>query len=201
MQGNSWEPPHQKDAVRRYLLAGRSCPWRCVVKRTRVPRLCLFLTAGLICAVNAQASQEIPYKGKTVSVLLDSTEHELPDGRTIYRDKRAGFLVADDHDHPLHLMQKTCRGSVISADGGQTWQGSGFCEHMDSNGNAIWEWWEGDQSGGTWGYTRGTGKYKGVRGSGIWKPDVSGAYKGLLHDGKSIVIGEGVIEVQEESVP
>ena len=169
------------------------------MKQTRISTMCLALILGLF--LNVQASQEIPYKGTTVLVLLDSTEHDLPDGRTIYREKTAGFLITDDQNHPLHLMQKTCYGSLISADGAQTLEGNGFCEQMDSNGNVIWEWWEGDQTGGTWGYTGGTGKYKGVRGSGTWKLDTSGSYKGILHDGKQIVVAEGVIEVQGDEIP
>lgn len=79
-------------------------------------RICLspfFLALMLGLVLNVQASQKIPYRGTTVLVLLDSTEHDLPDGRTIYRTKEAGFLVADDHNHPLYLVPKTCYGSIV----------------------------------------------------------------------------------------
>jgi hypothetical protein len=68
------------------------------------------------------------------------------------------------------MNKKTCFGMGIREPEGEDEQYSGTCQMVDGDGDIAWAWWEGDsRSGGTWGWARGTGKYKGIKGQGTWK--------------------------------
>jgi hypothetical protein len=112
---------------------------------------------------------------------------ELPDGTKVVVSHYSQISFASDPTHPLDNVSSDCVGrfhvsaeeAFISADG--------MCTSFNSEGETTSFWWRADKANtadcpdlcGSWGYFNGTGKYKGIEGSGTWVRNT------LFHNGSS----------------
>lgn len=121
-----------------------------------------------------------------------STVREMPDGSKVQVTHYSQISFAADKSHPLDNKSADCMGRFhISADGALL-SGSGTCTSFDADGNTASFWWRIDKTDtsdcagacGAWGYYAGTGKFKGIKGSGTFHRDTmfpngsSGTWKG-----------------------
>jgi hypothetical protein len=117
---------------------------------------------------------------------------ELPDGSKIQISHYTQISFANDSNHPLDNMSSDCVGRFHMAANDTLVTGDGMCTGFDAQGNSATFWWRVDQANtsdcpdlcGSWGYFNGTGKFKGIEGSGTWARDTmfqngsSGTWKG-----------------------
>jgi len=108
-----------------------------------------------------------------------SMVRDMPDGSKVQVAHYSQISFAADKSHPLDNMSADCMGrSHISADGALL-SGSGTCTSFDADGNTASFWWRIDKldtpdcagACGAWGYYAGTGKFKGIKGSGTFHRD------------------------------
>lgn len=133
------------------------------------------------------AAEEYSRKGRNLFTPGVEEVQELPGGGYLSRLHYHGFNISENPNDPLHLAAMDCIGLELHRPDG-TWTGSGTCQHIDSDGDILWDWWQGDATGGTWGYTRGTGKFAGATGSGTWSTAET-----EFPDGRWIVPWEGTL--------
>lgn len=128
--------------------------------------------------------------GHAFRVPKASETYKLADGRSVQRESDVGYLTTAQPDNPLNMNTQDCSGTTVVSTDGKTASGSGYCVSFDADGDTAWMWWRGDLDGGTWGFTDGTGKFKGVEGGGTWKT------KQRSPDGKFIDTWEGTWQMK-----
>jgi len=120
------------------------------------------------------------------------TTQELADGSKVQISHYSQITFADDKSHPLDNVSSDCVGRFRTSADGAFISADGMCTSFDAAGDTASFWWRADKSGtadcpdlcGSWGYFNGTGKYKGIVGSGTWVRDTmfpngsSGTWKG-----------------------
>ena len=141
-------------------------------------------------ASGARAGQEVTGGGLAFRVPKASKTYKLADGRSVQQTTDAGYLTTTQPDNPLNMNTQNCSGTMIVGTDGKTGSGGGYCVSFDADGDTAWMWWRGDLNGGTWGFTEGTGKFKGVEGSGTWKT------KQRWADGKFVDTWEGTWQMK-----
>jgi hypothetical protein len=115
------------------------------------------------------------------------TTQELPDGSKVQISHYSQITFADDKSHPLDNVSSECVGRFHMSAAGAVVSADGMCTSFDAAGDTASFWWRADKSGtsdcpdmcGSWGYFNGTGKYKGIVGSGTWVRDT------MFHNGSS----------------
>jgi hypothetical protein len=129
--------------------------------------LLLCLAASLAASSSAQAAEtkisgEIPFK----VVYHDQTE--LADGRVVSRDHLKGTIKSTDGSGLFDGSSQDCFGAIVFAVGGEKIvEGHGSCDAIDTDGDVWWLTWTTEKAGESmWTMVGGTGKYKGLTGSG-----------------------------------
>ncbi len=111
----------------------------------------------------------------THTMSTDSTE--LPDGGRVDIVHYNQFAFSDQPGHPIDNTTADCVGRYLFSNDGDVEAASGICFATDAGGNMTSFWWRFEEAAtancplmcGSWGYFDGTGKYKGVSGTGTWK--------------------------------
>jgi len=120
------------------------------------------------------------------------TTQDLADGSQVLITHYSQITFADDKSHPLDNVSSDCVGRFRTSPDGAFISADGMCTGFDAAGDTASFWWRADKSGtsdcpdlcGSWGYFNGTGKYKGIVGSGTWVRNTmfnngsSGTWKG-----------------------
>jgi hypothetical protein len=113
-------------------------------------------------AAETRVRGEIPFK------VVSHHESKLADGSVVSRDHFRGTIKDSDSTSPLNGASHDCFGSILYApDGEQIIEGHGTCDAIDKDGDVWWLTWKSDAPGESrWTMIGGTGKYKGLSGSG-----------------------------------
>ena len=146
----------------------------------------LVLTATLILGTIsvAQAAEMMKMKGQDVYIQETVSKVKLADGRTMERHTLKGFSMADDPKSPFAMINQDCAEAVVISPDGSVSSG-GYCNGVDADGHVYWVSSTGDQKGGTWSFTGGTGKFAGIKGGGTF------AWSTQWSDGKAVSTWEG----------
>ena len=128
--------------------------------------------------------------GSVTYIETRSNASKLGDGKTIVRTHSKGVILSDDSGVSFHLGTQDCQGTVIISVDGSNVTTMGFCDAVDKGGDVWSLWYLGDPVGSTWGVIGGTGKYKGMTGSGTTKSQVN------TEDGRLVIRWEGSWEMQ-----
>jgi hypothetical protein len=100
-----------------------------------------------------------------------------------------GFLIAKDPSHRLHMANQDCQGTQVGSN--EAVEYAGYCTVVPTTGDGgIWTWYQGDQTGGTWGVMRGAGSMQGATGGGTF-----GAVTASWPDGKAVQPIKGTIKM------
>lgn len=122
--------------------------------------------AVLLFAGGAALAERVTLSGTTYYVTVQEEDRELPGCQIMRTSSVTGFAVAQHQTYPRN---GTCfTSSIIEADG-EVWNGGGYCYEVDEEGDATWLWLKVADTGGTWGFIKGTGKYEGISGGGTSK--------------------------------
>lgn len=143
-----------------------------MLKKSLVTAIILALAVSF--AVSAAESGSA--KGRWASHFTSVDTVELPGGGSVRVAHSKQFSFADDSGHPSHNTASDCVGVARADADGNVTSASGSCFGADGEGNGVSWWWRQDESGtegcptacGSWGYFDGSGKYKGISGSGTW---------------------------------
>jgi hypothetical protein len=111
----------------------------------------------------------------THTMSTDSTE--LPDGGRVDVAHYYQITFSDQAGHPLDNTNANCVGMYVFSMDGSVASASGTCFGADVGGNMTSFWWRLEEAGtascpgmcGSWGYFDGTGKFKGITGSGTFR--------------------------------
>ena len=120
------------------------------------------------------------------------TAKELPDGTTVVTSHYGQITFASKQSHPMDNVSSDCMGRFHMMADGTLISGGGTCTGTDADGNSASFWWRVEKANtsdcadlcGAWGYYNGTGKFKGIKGSGTWIRETlfpngsSGSWKG-----------------------
>jgi hypothetical protein len=150
----------------------------------------ILLLVGITCTAHLLGGKKFSGKGKGIHSPLSDEVEKLADGRTLHHVRQQGFLLPDDEDHPEQLASIDCSGIQVWESDGKRWNGSGTCITIDRDGDTAFSWWEGTEKSTNWGYLRGTGKFEGVKGSGVARTVEK------LANGKWIEEWEGTTELK-----
>ena len=135
---------------------------------------------ALACAVafaslcTATAAQELPKSG-TISIhtgwKVVAEPIEVANKMIQGHGSVVGVSFNDNGSGPLHGGPAICFFTFFARDGGDV--SKGYCAFGDTDGDRIFTDWDGSNDGtvnqGTNRIVGGTGKYKGITGSGPWK--------------------------------
>lgn len=149
----------------------------------------IMVTAMLAVPMGAVAQES---SGRYATHDGTSTVQEMPDGSKVQIAHYSQISFAVDKSHPLDNKSADCMGRFHMAADGALQSGSGTCTSFDSDGSTASFWWRVDKIDtpdcaglcGAWGYFAGTGKLKGIQGSGTFHRDTmfpngsSGTWKG-----------------------
>ena len=147
-----------------------------------------FLTIVLACLLPLSLAHAAERKGGgTVTyVPVSSKQNTLPNGHTVIRTGLSGVVLADDQENPFHLASQTCGGTTIVTPDNPRPTSAGYCNTIDKDGDAWWIWWRAEGQGSVWEFVEGTGKYKGIKGSGTTKT------LARFPDGRQVLRWQGV---------
>ena len=150
---------------------------------------CLVLTIFCVSVLDIALAEEVRGSGQGVYVQQSMDSFNLPHGGIAQRTSSSGFILADDPNNPLHRTNQNCSGTGIASSDGRNYSGSGYCDMIDASGSVAWIWYRGNETGGTWGFIDGSGRFDGVT--------AGGTYNIVLgwEDGKQINNWEGTYEI------
>ena len=132
------------------------------------------------------------FKGAGSTTFATVTEEitKFSEDHTLTRFHLKGVIVADDPDIPINLSAQDCMGTVLTLKDDKTLFSGGSCDATDNDGDIWWlSWISNDDGSSAWKVTGGTGKYKGMTGSGKseWIVQMSDGRSVLHWDGKWIM--------------
>jgi hypothetical protein len=124
-------------------------------------------------AVAAAAQTSGHYYNHTTSV----DRIALPNGNTAVQTRFFEMIVTDSVNDPTNHLAGSCSAQTIVSKDGKTLSASGICFMKDSDGDSLPHWFKFGETGtascpeqcGSFGFMPGTGKFKGITGSGTWK--------------------------------
>ena len=118
--------------------------------------------------LGAHAGKKYKASGTVSGTILWEEEQELPDGNTLRLNRVSQMVTVTEADpgYPFSEANCMCSSSSINSDTTRNHLTSCIC--FDSDGDCYWNIGEGDQTGGTFTFIKGTGKFKGVKGNGSW---------------------------------
>jgi uncharacterized membrane protein len=102
---------------------------------------------------------------------------EMDDGSSSLVMHYSSVTLADNSNHPSADMAAECVGVMRTNADGSFGSGEGTCFGKTADGDTQSYWWKVDAAGtsacpdmcGSWGYFAGTGKFKGLQGTGTWQ--------------------------------
>lgn len=125
------------------------------------------LAFGLLALPAGGGAAELKASGTVTYVTVYTDNTDLEDGRAVQRFQLKGVILSDDPRSPFHLSAQDCLGTAIVTGQGMTAFVAGYCDVMDSDGDAWWlSWRQIDQERNGWQVLGGLGKYQGMTGSG-----------------------------------
>jgi hypothetical protein len=129
--------------------------------------LSVAVVAALCCTAFAQ---DLPQSGSIAihtGWKISPEVFEAPDKRSVGHGSVVGVNFNDKGAGPLHNGPAICVFTFLGAENGS--QSKGYCAFGDADGDRIFTDWDGSAEEGTNRIAGGTGKYKGITGSGPWK--------------------------------
>lgn len=127
------------------------------------------LSVALALALPARA-QDLPKSG-SISIhtgwKASPQVFEAPDKRSVGHGSVVGINFNDKGSGPLHNGPAICVFTFLGSEGSSL--NKGYCAFGDADGDRIFTDWDGSAEEGTNHIAGGTGKYKGITGSGPWK--------------------------------
>jgi hypothetical protein len=108
----------------------------------------------------------------------------LANGTTLRHQHSKGFVTGDEPGNPFDGGCQECFDSEVLAADGSVVSSMGHCQGVDRDGDVWTIWTKAD----AWGFTGGTGKFKGIEGGGTAKV-VNGS-----PDGRTIYTWDGTIK-------
>ena len=124
------------------------------------------IVLAVVFAGGVAFAEKVTLSGATYYVTVEEEDLKVPGCQIMRTRSVTGFAVAEHETYPRN---GTCfTTSIIEADG-DSWVGGGYCYEVDEDGDSTWLWLELADTGGTFGFIRGTGKYQGVSGGGTSK--------------------------------
>lgn len=135
----------------------------------------LTLPALLLLTLSAAASAD-ETTGHYYIHAISETRSTLPDGNTAVLQHFYILGTSDNADAPMNNTAGNCTGNSIVSSEGKTLAASGICFRQDDQGNSFSYWWKRDESDsakcphgcGSYRIIDGTGKFKGLTGSGTY---------------------------------
>ncbi len=128
-----------------------------------------FLVA-VLCAGTMTVAAQTAISGRNVFYPQWSETYDLPNGQKLIRTHGSGFGIGPNGS-PFALTNLNCRGTVHASAEGVPQSMTGHCDAIDAQGDTWAAWYAGDGQNGRWGFMSGTGKFKGVEGSGTYKSE------------------------------
>lgn len=133
------------------------------------------ITLALLTASAAAAAAETA--GHYYNHTTSEKKIALPNGNTAVQTHFFEMIVTDDANDPTNHLAGSCTSQTIVSKDGKTLSASGICFLKDSDGDSLPHWYKFGESGtascpngcGSYGFMPGTGKFKGLTGSGTWK--------------------------------
>ncbi len=92
---------------------------------------------------------------------------EAPEKHSVGHGSVVGINFNDKGSGPLHGGPALCMFTFLASESGA--KNKGFCAFGDADGDRIFTDWDGTGNEGINRIAGGTGKYKGITGSGPWK--------------------------------
>jgi len=130
--------------------------------------LAVFSTALVV--VPPCAAQDLPKSGSInihTGWKLTPEVFEVSDKRSVGHGSVVGVNFNDKGSGPLHNGPAVCVFTFLGSENGS--MNKGYCAFGDADGDRILTDWDGNAEQGTNHIAGGTGKYKGITGSGPWK--------------------------------
>ena len=151
----------------------------------------VFAALALGClAVPAAHAGKMSGSGHNAVQNVSTEVKKLPDGRQLMRLRDSQIIMGNNPGNPFHMTTLDCFSTFITAPDGSAGNGTGYCQGMDKDSDLWWITWQGDFNGGTWQFTDGTGKFKGIKGGGTYKPGVA------LEGGRAVNTWDGTWEMK-----
>jgi hypothetical protein len=131
----------------------------------------------LVAFVAAPAvAQDIEGQYITSAGVVDTTQ--LPDGQLLVSNQYPMFGLSENAEGLFDNVKSQCSSwSLSEAEMDAPSALAGSCYGLDAEGDVYWFWWRAEEMGtdacpilcGTWSVYRGTGKYEGMGGKGMWR--------------------------------
>ena len=116
------------------------------------------------------AAQDMPKSG-TINIhtgwKLTPEVFETPEKRSVGHGSVVGINFNDKGSGPLHNGPAVCVFTFLGSENSS--MNKGYCAFGDADGDRIFTDWDGNAIEGINRIAGGTGKYKGITGSGPWK--------------------------------
>jgi len=127
------------------------------------------LSTGL-CVAPLCPAQDIPKSG-TINIhtgwKLSPEVFEAPEKRSVGHGSVVGVCFNDKGSGLLHNGPAVCVFTFLGSENSS--MNKGYCAFGDADGDRIFTDWDGNAVEGTNHIAGGTGKYRGITGSGPWK--------------------------------
>lgn len=126
----------------------------------------LITLAGLIAAPASIVAKTIEISGKATYIVTDNQVTEHANGMTTTVQTSKTIINCDDESIAFHKSPQTSVGTIVQDADGNVISSTGYCFSVDADGDVMYLWWQGGETGSAWGFMNGTGKYEGMKGGG-----------------------------------
>lgn len=134
-------------------------------------------------------------KGSGIAIYTVSPIAEamvVGDGRKLEELHMKGVLHADSPRHPFDLSIQDCNDVALVDSDNAALRDYGTCAAMDRAGDVWWMRFTRHGRAGTWAVIGGTGKYRGMTGSGTLHDDL------VTPDGRVQLTWQGKVEMKAQ---
>ena len=146
-----------------------------------------YLTCAVVSALLLTAPQAIAVEAGASSGTLtfEKSEHldSTHNGTKVVTRTVTGVSHAKEKGGPLDDARFRCHMTlVVAVKSKAPAEGSGYCHGVGSNGDSWAMLLSGGDTGGTWMFVDGTGRYDNIKGSGTWRHGGSPQNKSERYD-------------------
>ena len=138
--------------------------------KTATTMLCLAAVSTGLSVVPLYAAQDLPKSG-TINIhtgwKLAPEVFEAPEKRSVGHGSVVGVSFNDKGSGPMHNGPAVCVFTFLGSENSS--MNKGYCAFGDADGDRVFTDWDGNAVEGTNHIAGGTGKYRGITGSGPWK--------------------------------
>lgn len=99
-------------------------------------------------------------------VTVSSSSVKQANGGTVVHETFKGIVLSNVPGSIINATSQTGSGTTFLDADGNLVLSMGYADGVDGDGDVFWIWWKTTPEKRTWGYTGGTGKFKGIKGGG-----------------------------------